>query len=1044
MTIEVNRRQAIAIGVAGSVAGSIPLRAWAAEAGSAPTVADPRTCELVNPLSLGDLLPRFSWTLTGDDKGLGQTAYRIRVARSPENLAAGRDLLWDSGKVSSADSLSIPYGGPALPSRAQAVWDVELWPGKGARSVKSAPATFETGLAPGDWKAQWLASETTVAKRDREAGLHWISPTDNQRVNQTCLYRWTFDSDGGPAEICLSAHEMSDVTFNGSPVKALQDGPISWTQMAVYPVTLKKGRNVLALAVKRIAGFGVPPAHVAALLRHGRNLESRMTSADAGWKTHIGDASDWQSARFDDSGWKPAKAASGRMPVGEPWPVYPANLLRRTFTAKTPIRSARLYATALGVYDASINGKPVSDRFLAPEFTDPSKRVLYQAYDVTDRLTAGENTLGFHVGDGWYGSKYSTSARFAFGPAPCRLLAQLEIEYEDGTREVIASGDGWQIAESPVKAHSIYDGEVYDARDARQDWFRQDAPAQEWRRAETVDAPDIPVDPQRCEPIRALGQLTPAKVSRLGAGHYVVDFGQNFAGWARLSVEAAAGTHVTMRFAELLNANGTVDQANLRTAWARDIYVAAGKGREIWMPRFTYHGFRYVELTGVPDDTALWSVEGVVGHQDLPITGSFRSGDPVITKFWENAVWSQKSNFWGLPTDCPQRDERLGWMGDAEVFWPAAAYNMDVAAFTSRIMGDMRAGQKDNGAFPDVIPPFVPGFDLTSPGWADAGVVLPYTAWHQYGDLGVIETNWKAMDAYLGYILAANPNHLWQKSRGADYGDWLAVDASAANPGEATTPKDLIGTAYWADDARMMAEMAQACGRKEDAARYRQLFDAIRTAFNTEYVKADGTIGNGSQTSYILAIRFGLLSDSARKVAGDRLVADIAKRGGHLSTGFLGTPHILDALAMSGHDDTAVALLLQRSYPSWGYMVEKGATTMWERWNSDTGDSGMNSRNHYAFGAIGSFLFRRIAGIDAASPGFADLNIAPIMDPRLGSGGATYRSAKGTIRTDWTAKGSEYQLDVELPAGVSGTVLLPGGKKAKAKPGLNRFSGKRS
>jgi len=1031
--MHLNRREAIGAGLAGAGMALAPLENWA-KPDSAPRIEAARTCGLVDPLALGDLPPRFSWRLADSTTGARQLAWRVTVARSAEDLSAGRDLLWDSGRVSSGQCLDVAYGGPALPSRSRAVWQVEVWTGHG--SLKSAPAVWETGLAsPSDWQAEWLASETPVARTDRLAGMHWIAGNETPKAGASRHFRWTLDHPGGPAELCLSAHETVGLWLNGKPLPAPrgvpQDGPVRWAQMAVYPVMLAKGRNILAVEVRREVGFGVAPPVLAALLRHGPALGERLTSLSPGWKVSNEAAEGWHWPAFDDAGWTDANPATGSLPIGTPWPIYPANLLRKSFALNGKVRAARLHATALGAYEARINGAPVDDRKLAPEFTDPSKRVLFQTYDVTANLREGDNLLAFTVADGWYGSKFSQNGRFCFGPAPCRLKAQLEIDYADGRREVIATGTGWQIAEAPVRAASIYDGEVHDARIDPVDW----------RAAETIEAPSVAVEPQRCPPIRVGEVRRPVATRRLSAGRYVLDFGQNFAGWPRLSVEATAGTQVEMRFAELIKADGSADQSNLRTAWQRDIYIAAGKGREVWEPRFTYHGFRYIEVSGVPDDPSRWSIEGLVGHQDLDLTGELRVGDPVVQKFWENAVWSQKSNFFGLPTDCPQRDERLGWMGDAEVFWPAAAFNMDVGAYTARVMEDVRHSQSAKGGFPDCIPPFVPTVSLSSPGWADAGIVLPWTAWRQYGDTGVIAANWQAMERYMDWLLATNPDHLWAKARGADYGDWLAVDASTANPGEATTPKDLIGTAFWAEDARMMADMAEATGHAAAAAKYRALFDAIRQAFAAAYVKPDGSVGNGSQTGHVLAIRFGLLSPEGAAEAGKRLAADIARRGNHLSTGFLGTPHILDALALSGQEDMAVTLLLQRSKPSWGYMVEQGATTMWERWNSDEGDVGMNSRNHYAFGAIGAFLFRRIAGIAPLEPGFAKVAVAPIMDPRLGSGGATYRSVRGPIRTDWTAKDGRFRLDVELPPGVAGEVRLPGGRTAKAASGLARFSG---
>lgn len=1032
--MEISRREAMAAGIATmGLAAQTSVTAWAAPGDrSAAALAAPRVCGLDAPLALGDLPPRFSWN-TGN---AGQRAFRIRVAANEADLAAGRALLWDSGKVAASQSFDIPYGGAPIADRA--VWQVEVWPARGA-SRKSQVSAWETG--PKAWDAGWLACETETAKRDRLAGLHWVAGAAMPKTGASRYFRAVIESPGEAAELLLSAHEIKGIWINGKKAVPPRGEPLRWTAMAVFPLRLDAGPNSIAVEVIRRVGFGTPPPVLAALLRAGPALgETRALGADA-WKSVVDAPEGWEARDFDESGWTAAKPATGTLPVGQPWPAYPAVHLRHRFELAKTVKRARLHVSALGGYEPWLNGARVGDAEMAPELTDPSKRVVYQSYDVTAQLVPGRNMVGLWVGDGVYGSKFSSSGRFAFGPAPCRVRAQLDIEFADGTTTRVSTGEGWEIAESAIRANSIYDGEIYDARLERAKWSDPGDGGPGWRTAEAAEAPALAIDPQRCPPIRTHERLKAKSIQRLSSGAYVIDFGQNFAGWPHLEVRAPAGTRIEMRFAESLKPSGEIDQSNLRTALARDVYIAAGGGRETWQPRFTYHGFRYVEVSGLPEDRGSWNLEAIAGYQDLGITGDFRTGDPVIQKFWQNSVWSQKSNFWGLPTDCPQRDERLGWIGDAQVFWEAASFNMDTTAFTGRVMDDMRAGQRKDGAFPDCIPPFVPGMNLSSPGWADGGIIMPHVAWRQFGDTGVIAANWQAMERYMGWILGTNPDLIWAKSRGADYGDWLAVDSSPANPGLATTPKDLIGTAFWAANARKMAEMAGAIGKKEDAARYEELFGRIRAAFNRAFVKPDGTIGNGSQTSYILPIRFGLLSDEAATEAGRRLVADIEKRGGHLSTGFLGTPHILDALAATGQEATAVALLLQRRFPSWGYMVEQGATSMWERWDSDRAEDGMNSLNHYAFGAIGAFLFRRIAGIAPAEPGFTSVEIAPIIDRRLGTAGATYQSVSGTIRTDWKVTGDSYHLDVELPAGVGGTVKLPGGKRAAAKAGRNRFSG---
>ena len=519
--------------------------------------------------------------------------------------------------------------------------------------------------------------------------------------------------------------------------------------------------------------------------------------------------------------------------------------------------------------------------------------------------------------------------------------------------------------------------------------------------------------------------LKPRSINEPRPGVFVFDFGQNFAGVCRLHVKGAAGERVELRFAEILKDDGAVDQSNLRAAKARDIFILRGDvAGETFEPSFTYHGFRYVEMEGFPGTPTLDALEGVVLHSDLPVTGALAIDNPLIERLWQNSLWSQRSNFTGIPTDCPQRDERLGWTGDACVFWDAAAFNMDVYAFTARFLDDMRDAQTPAGAFSDYAPAARRGGDEPAPGWADAGVVLPWTAWMRSGNTSIIEANWDAIVRYLGYLEAANPDHLWRNKRGLDFGDWLALDAK--QPGDPTTPKDLIGSAWWAHTAGLAAEMAAAIGRPSDAERFAAMRARIAQAFQAAYVRADGGVGNDSQTGYILALHFGLVPEPLREAAVERLVADIERRGGVLSTGFLGTPFSLDVLADAGRADLVYDLLLRTEFPSWGYMVAKGATTIWERWNGDVGDVAMNSFNHYALGAVTGFLFRRIAGIAPAAPGFKDIAIRPVIDPRVRRGGGAFRSVLGEISTEWAlGQDGRFRLACVVPPNARARIHLP-------------------
>jgi len=1012
--VEVRRRDILAGGI-GAFGVAMPTLG---RQRTAPYLGDLRVCGLSMPLALGSRRPRFSWQLTGSE---GQSHYRITAAYTADNLKREKRLLWDSGRRASAQCYDVGYDGPVLEARQQVWWRVEVWM-PDERAVH-AESVFETGLVTeNDWRGDWLAVEAQDAQLDRAAGLHWLATGAGHLKGTLRGFRTVIEVDQSiQGHLLVSAVELDGVWLNGQRLDVPANEPVAWTTMTSFGLDLKAGVNTIAVSVRRRDQWGVAGSVFAAIIRLPDPNLPRISTA-AGWKLGTRLQEGWQQPDFDTHEWVDAPLAK-TLPDGEPWPPQPAKLLRKEFRLSAGVRSARLYATALGAYEAWINGRRVSDHQLTPEFSDAARHLFYQAYDVTDQLHIGLNAIGLWVGDGWFASELSTRSRFPFGSAPCRVQAQLEVTLIDGTIVTVVTDGDWTTDASPILASEIYDGEVYDARREQAGWAEPGFSAHGWHAANAITGPIIPVDPQPSPPIRVTQDLHPVAVSEPRPGIHVIDFGQNFAGWVRLTTLGDAGNRVEMRFAEVLGADGLIDQSNLRSALARDIYILKGGGEERWEPRFTYHGFRYVEVRGLPHEPLASTFVGRVVHSDLPVTGQFRIADPVVQRFMTNVAWSQRSNFVGMPTDCPQRDERLGWMGDAQVFWPAAAFNMDIQAYTARVMTDLRRAQSNDGRLPDVVPPLLPGKDTTSPGWADAGVILPHTVWRHYGDTGIIADNWTMMDRYMAWIQAANPDARWARKRGQDFGDWLAVDA--VSPGDPTTPKELIASAFWASNATMMAEMAQAIGRSDDAARYRGLFDIIRRAFNADHVRGDGRIGNGSQTGYVLPIRFGLLSDYNRTQAGRHLATDIARRGDRLSTGFLGTPHILEALAMAGQEEVAITLLLQRHYPSWGYMIEKGATTMWERWNSDRGDLAMNSFNHYAFGAIGAFLYRRIAGIDPIEPGFRRVRIAPVFDHRLAGAGADHRTVMGPLSVDWGRTGRTIRMVISLPCNVIGEVMLP-------------------
>lgn len=1031
-----------------AITGASALAAPALKAATPPILAveDLQADCLTNPRALHSEKVRLSWTLRAARRGVMQRAYRIGVASTPEAARSAHFDLWDSGRIESRQSLDVPYGGAPLPSRTRCFWTVTIWDDQG-HTATSAIASWEMGLLqPEDWKSGWIAAETAPLREDRRAGLRWMRGAEGTGNKDGRSFRLDFDlPEAADLTIYHCANRPAEGMIDDSALRIRHDpmrfGP-QQTDRLVKQV--QAGHHTLALFLKPDADAAptAPAPHAAVLIRAKLASGKVLRFTGAQLRSIAGKPADWGRPDADLHAWAPATPDED----SAKFPGNGAFLLRRPFTATRAIRSARLYVAAMGAYVPWLNGQKVGDALLAPEWTDFSRHVLYRAYDVTALVKPGENVLGAMVGDGWYGSYMAPGGRYGFGGPPLRLRAQLECEYSDGSKEIIASDRGWSVSPSPILACDIYDGEQVDSRLEQQGWctttFRPD---RRWETALPIETAPVPMVGSAVQPIAAAQTLRPKTVTPHGSGSAVVDFGQNFAGWVKLKAKGEAGRCITIRFAELLRPDGAVDQSNLRAARAMDSWVLRGDpAGESFEPHFTYHGFRYAQIDGLAGPLAPGDVEGIVIHSSLPETATLSLPHYVPQRMWQNGLWSQRSNFMGIPTDCPQRDERLGWMGDAHVFWDAACFNMDTAAFTRKFMRDVRDAQRDDGSFPDIAPNndrehFTP--PGSSPGWGDAGVFLPWTSWRRYGDTSVIDEHWDAMERFLASIHTANPDLLWKNGRGNDFGDWLALDAK--QPGDPTTPKDLIGTAFWKACADAMVDMAQATGRGEAAARYRTLSRAITQAFAKAYVQSDGRIGNGSQTGYILALHFDLLPEAQRKAVADLLVADIARRGTLLSTGFLGTPYSLDVLADAGHAALVYDLLLRTAYPSWGYMIAKNATTIWERWNGDTGDLSMNSYNHYALGAVAGFMFRRIAGIDPVEPGFARFRFDPVYDARMPSGGARYQSRSGLIATEWKRGGDGvFTLDITIPANTQGRLHLPARSLAQVSEGGRPIAGR--
>ena len=994
-------------------------------------------CEyLQNPLGIDAATPHLSWQSDNTERNWSQAAYQIFVTGSEDGLREGSANIWDSGKVESSESVGVSYKGPVLESRKRYYWKVRVWSAAGQVSESTEVAWWEMGLLhAADWKAKWIRWKNPEDDADRQ-GIRWIWAPGQDALavapRSAATFRVNVELAQKAREAVLLFAARGDFVakVNGQEV----DNKARWKTFERRDISdqLIVGKNSIEVTVTAPESSDDGPgakttmAALAALVK--------ITGSD-GNIMRFPTNEHWDASLEKTSVWKPAQVVAKLTDkrLGDPGELpQPAAYVRRMLEISKDIRSARLYVTALGSYRVFLNGSQVGGDVLTPDFTDYRKRVLYQAYDVTRSLVSGNNVIGVLLGDGWYGSGL-TWVGMHFFPPPDRFIAQLEVDYADGSHETSVTDESWKAAASPIVRSDIYGGEVYDARREQVDWQKPSLDDSKWRAAVAANAPAIAVSSQIAAPTRVVATLSPKTVTAIPNGAYVFDMGQNMVGWTTLKVKGAPGTKVRLRFAEILNPDGTIYTANLRNADATDVYILRGGEEETFAPHFTFHGFRYVEVTGYPGAPPLDAITGDVV--------SSLSGDPVaklvtssdlVNRMWSIGIWGQRGNFLSIPTDCPQRDERLGWMGDAEVFWRTGSYNFDTAAFSQKFIQDIADAQNSQGAFTNVSPNTLPSSadeseepppwsdKIGAPGWGDAGVIVPWTTWLQYGDKAVIAKNWDAMQGWMNFIQSRNPDFLRKNGVGPNFADWLAPDEN--------TNKDLLATAYWALIAHMMSEMAHALGKEADTKRYDDLVQSIRSAFQKAYIKDDGTVGTGTQTSYVVALYTRMAPLTLEPLLVDKLVKDIETRQWHLSTGFLGTPFLLFTLADHGRSDVAYRLLLNDTYPSWGYMLSKGATTWWERWNGDTGDPSMNSYNHYAFGSVIAWVYRYAAGIDTLpdSPGFKQIVIHPHLDSRMTSARAEYESIYGKIASDWrgTAAGP-FSLRVTIPANTSATVFLP-------------------
>lgn len=1076
----------------------------------------------VNPLGMGDTTPRLSWQLQGDGqvRGVTQSAYQIQVGS-----AAGAADLWDSGKVASSATVDVLYAGQPLTSGEQCFWQVRVYDGSNNTSAWSASAYWSMGLLSStDWTAQWIgydaAYNLTQAQATKNAlfnttGLSWVScsgQTAQNGVYSSALRKQVVlpaSQTITNAVIALYADNFCNVYVNG---QEMTNSSARWEATAWINVTPWLHAKTNELAFEATSSDAQEAASVIGQLvvQFASGSVSNIP-VDTSWKAAQWPSGSWTQTNYNDSAW--TTPASGGTPWGTPalndLARVPAPYLRKNFSVGQTVARATVYVTALGVYELHLNGQKVGNDVLTPGWTQFTKRVYYQTYDVTRMIQGGTNTISAILGDGWYASDLAfKGTRNNYGGNP-RFLAQLVLELADGSKQTIVSDASWKASYGPIQFGDLLIGSGYDARLEMPGWDNTNFNDNAWSPVVTglsaaavgysnvtalvsalvtnnrlnfvANNANLGGDPAYgvvktlqitfqlggtnqtlsfaenatvniggtgqtltiiqafygnsasfpgigglqvqaavTEPARCFENLAATGLTAPEPGCYTFDLGQNMVGWVRLNVSGKVGDRITVRHGEMLNPDGTIYTANLRGANATDFYIFGTNGTVVFEPRFTFHGFRYVELRGLSVPPTLSSVTGIVVHSDLPETGAFACSSPLVNQLYHNIIWGQKGNYLEVPTDCPQRDERMGWTGDTEFFVPTAAYNFDVQSFFRRHLVTLcEDSQHSDGSFAVVAPDLGQGSGGTA--WGDAGWICPYNMYLAYDDTNVIADHYAAMQR-CGQFDAANASDHVIASLPGDFGDWLNLGGGATST--------VMDTAFYAYYAQAMSEMAAAIGNSADSAAYAALHSNIVAAF-ADFFNADGSFTDGSsQTGYALAFTLNLVPAGLRAQAAQQFANSIAQFDNHLATGFIGTPRLLPALHAAGHDDLAYELLLQKTYPSWLYQVTLGATTMWERWDGWTPGAGfesvgMNSFNHYAFGSVGQYLYGVIGGINSTSPGYKTILIQPVPGNGLTWANTSYNATRGLVSTAWTNVGGTLNLVTVIPPNTTAQIYVP-------------------
>jgi alpha-L-rhamnosidase len=1018
-------------------------------------------CEYrTNPLGIDALTPRLSWLLAPGlptARGLRQTAYQILVATSLESLGQSNGDLWDSGKVGSDQSNQIEYAGQPLTSRTRCYWKVRVWDQNGIPSSWSEPAFWTMGLLkPSDWRGQWIDIDEPPQEEAWDSPLEnssWIWFPEGENAELTppgvCYLRRTLtlptDSAIKSAQLTMVADNEFVFYLNGEPVGMGNNRRMAFNYDATRQ--LRPGRNVLAIMATN-SGNAPNPAGVIGVLRvEFEQSDPVVLVTDREWLAFNQEVKGWEQSELDDTNW-PAVKLIGHYgmhpwgPVGKPDGTrLPARMLRREFSVGRTVKNATAYVCGLGLFELWLNGEKIGDHVLEPGLTEYRKRCYYVTSDVKKQLKPGDNAVGVILGNGRYFAPRRTIPidTRTFGQPVLKM--QIEIEYDDGSVERIVSDEQWRVTTGgPIRANNEYDGEEYDARQEIKGWAEPKFDDSKWKPVHRAKGPEGALVAQMIEPIRIIETIKPVAVKQPQPGKYIFDLGQNMVGWCRLTVSGPRGTQVTMRHAETLQSDGTLYVDNLRSALATDTYILKGGGMEVFEPRFVYHGFRYVEVTGFPEEPSLSTLDGRVVHDAVMLTGTFSCSNPLLNHIHSSIRWGFTGNYRSIPTDCPQRDERQGWLGDRSAESRGETYLHDLAGFYNKWLTDIEDAQKDDGTVADVAPPYwtICSDSVT---WPSTFVILPGVLYEQYADRHTLQEHYPAMKKWIDHMCGYLKDDLIPRDT---YGDWCVPPESReiifTKDPKRKTAGELLATAYFYYDLRLMASYATTLNHQKDAERFETLAAKLKTAFNEKYFDPKTNLyGNGTQTSCVLPLAFGLVPEDQRAAVFQNQVDKITQESqGHIGTGLIGGQWLMRVLCDNGRIDLAYAMASQKTYPSWGYMIENGATTIWELWNGNTAEPSMNSGNHVMLvGDLLAWMYEYLGGIrpDPAQPGFKHILLHPRPVGDLTELEATHLSPYGKIESAWRIENGEFRLNVSVPPNTTATVFIPAKDAAHVREG---------